>query len=131
MKNTCCEKISVSDSKLFPQAANKWRMIGLLLKIPSGSLDGIGHNKPMADDALSDVFSVWSRSLCSPYSWKTILNVLATDAVGHRRLANDIGRRLSGKIEDCINIIRRFTSSLIQCGVQSCLMGQFCHFNEA
>ena len=98
----CCEKISASDSKLFLQEACKWRMIGHLLKIPSGSLDGIEHDHRMADDALSAVFTVWSRTLCSPYSWKTILNVLATAAVGHRRLANDIACRLSGEIGECM-----------------------------
>ena len=113
----CCEKISVSDSKLFSQAATKWRMIGHLLKIPPGSLDGIGHDYRTADDALSAVFTVWSRTLCSPYSWKTILKVLATDAVGHRRLANDIARRLPSKIGDFTCFNTRFTSSLIQCVV--------------
>ena len=131
VKTVCCENISVGDSKLFSQAPIKWRMIGNLLKVPSGSLDGIGHDSRTADDALSAVFTVWSRTLCSPYSQKTILNVLATDAVHHRILANDIVCRLSGKIEDCIGLLLCLTSFLIQCGVQSCLMGQFCHFNEA
>ena len=127
----CCEKISVSDSKLFSQAAIKWRTIGHLLKIPPGSLDGIGYDSRMAHDALSAVFTVWSRTLCSPYSWKTILSVLATDAVGHRRLANDIARRLPSKIGDCTCFNTCFTSSLILHGVQSCLVGQSCHCNEA
>ena len=91
-------------------------MIGLL-KIPPGSLDGIGCDSRTAGDALSAVFTVWSRTLYSPYSWKTILNVLATDAVGHRRLANDIARKLSGEIGDRISIVLCFTSSLIQCVV--------------
>ena len=101
-------KVAVNNSKLFLQAAIKWRIIGHLLKIPSGSLDSIGHDSRTADDALSAVFTVWSRTLCSPYSWKTILHVLATDAVGHRRLANDIACRLSGKIGDCICSLLHF-----------------------
>ena len=87
-----------SDSKLFSQAASRWRMIGHLLKIPLGSLDSIGHDHRTAEDALSAVLKEWSRTNCSPYSWKTILNVLAKNAVGHRRLADDIARRLSGEI---------------------------------
>ena len=118
MKNTCCEKIFVSDSKLLSQAAVKWKKIGQLLKIPPGSLDGIKYDSRTAGDALLAVFTVWSRTLCSPYSWKTILNVLATDAVGHRRLANDIARRLSGEIrDDCTCLVLYFTSSLILCVV--------------
>ena len=85
-------------------------MIGHLLKIPSGSLDSIRHDSPMADDALSAIFMVWSRTLCSPYSWKTILNVLATDAVGHRRLANEIACRLSGEIGDYMCSLLHFIS---------------------
>ena len=94
----CCELISINDSKLFSQAASEWRMIGLFLKIPPGSLDRIGYDSRSARDALSAVFTEWGESLCSPYSWKTILNVLANEVVGRRRLANEIARRLSGEI---------------------------------
>ena len=89
-------KVSASNSNLFSQAAGKWKMIGLLLNVPAGSLDGIKRDSPTAHDALSTVFMFWSKTTCSPYSWKIILKVLATDLVGHRRLANDIARRLSG-----------------------------------
>ena len=88
-------------------------MIGYLLNVPPGSLDSIEHDSPTVYDALSAVFTFWSRSTCSPYSWKTILKVLATDAVGHGRLANDIAHRLSGEIGDHVLC---FTSSPIQCG---------------
>ena len=117
MKNMCCEKISVSDSKLFSQAASKWKMIGYLLNVPSGSLDSIERDSSGVCDALSAVFTAWRRTKCSPYSWKIILKVLATDVVGHRRLAHDIARRLSGEIGDCICIILCFISSLIECVV--------------
>ena len=50
------------------------------------------------DDTLSAVFTVWSGTLCSPYLWKTILDVLVTDAVGHEGLAKEIAHRLSGEI---------------------------------
>ena len=110
------EKVSVNDSKLFSQARSKWRMIGRLLKIPSKFLDSIGFDNQTAEGALSAVFTFWSRTECSPYLWKTILNVLATDAVGDRRLADDIARRLSGEIRDSI-----FTSCLCQCDIHLCL----------
>ena len=85
-------------------------MIGHLLKLPSGSLDRIGYDSRTANDALSIVFTEWSRSLCSPYSWKTILDVLATDAVGQRRLADDVVRRLSGEIGECMCSLFHFIS---------------------
>ena len=105
------------DSRLFSQAANKWKMIGHFLRVPAGSLDSIERDSPTVHDALLSVFTAWKRTMCSPYSWKIILKVLATDMVGHRRLANDIARRLSGEIGDWTCIILCLTSPLIQCVV--------------
>ena len=114
VKHMCCEKIFVSDSRLFSQAASKWKMIGYLLNVPSGTLDIIEHDDSSGVcDALSAVFSAWRRTNCSPYSWKIIMKVLATDIVGHRRLANEIACRLSGEIGDCICIIFAQLPSLI------------------
>ena len=107
----------LSDWMLLIQAANEWKLIGLLLNIPPGSLDSIEHDSPTVSDALLAVFTAWSKTSCSPYSWKIILKVLTTDIVGHRRLANDIARRLSGEILDCICLILCLTSPLIQCVV--------------
>ena len=83
---------------LLLQAANEWKMIGCLLNVPPGSLDSIERDSSTVSDALLAVFTAWSKINCSPYSWKIILKVLATDIVGHRRLANDIAHRLSGEI---------------------------------
>ena len=122
----------LSDSRLFSQAANEWKMIGRLLKVPAGTLDSIERDSPTVHDALSAVFTAWRRTMCSPYSWKIILKVLATDMVSHRRLANDIARRLSGEIGDRMCMIFCLTSSLIQCVVSiPVLWGHCCHCNEA
>ena len=102
-------------SKLFSQAASKWMKIGRYLEIRPIYLDRIGCDSQWAGFALLDVFMFWSATKCSPYSWKTILNVLK--AVGHRRLANDIARRLSGEMRDCMCIVLCLTSPLIQCVV--------------
>ena len=77
-------------------------MIGILLNIPSGMLETIEHDNPKANTALLEVFTSWRKSKCSPYSWRVILKVLATDIVGHRRLADDIANRLSGETRDCV-----------------------------
>ena len=83
---------------LLLQAANEWKMIGLLLNVSPGSLDSIERDSPSVHDALLAVFTAWRRTKCSPYSWKIILKVIAADMVGHRRLANEIACRLSGEI---------------------------------
>ena len=90
-------KGTVSDLNLFSQAAKKWKVIGSHLNIPEGSLDAIQRDSPGVNEALLAVFTSWRRNMWSTYSWKTILNVLATDLVGHRRLANDIAQKLFGE----------------------------------
>ena len=87
---------------LFLQAASKWKIIGTLLMIPPGTLEAIEHDNRGVIEALLAVFTSWRRSKCTPYSWKIVLKVLATDIVGHRRLADDIAYRLSGEKEDCV-----------------------------
>ena len=103
-------KGSLSDSKLFSQAASKWRMIGHLLNIPSGALECMELDSQGVDGALSAVFTFWRRKMCSPYSWKTVLKVLATDAVGHKKLADDIAHILSGEIGHCMCTLLDFIS---------------------
>ena len=98
VKLVCAKVLHVSDLNLFSQAAKKWKVIGSHLNIPEDSLDAIQHDSPGVNEALLAVFTSWRRSMCSTYSWKTILSVLVTDPVGHRRLANDIAHRLSGEI---------------------------------
>ena len=123
------EKVSVNDSKLFSQAASQWRMIGHLLKIPPGSLDRIGYDSRTARDSLLAVFTEWSTTQSSPYLWRTILNVLATVAVGHRRLADDIAHRLSGEI-GAASSLHVYVSVVFKCILGTVLLyhklGNFC-----
>ena len=90
---------SKNKSTLLSQAAAEWKQIGLLLKIPDGSLDTTEHNHRLAGDALQEVFTKWRRSRCSPYSWRNVLDVLDSDVIDHKRLANEIRQMLEG--EDC------------------------------
>ena len=90
---------------MFWQVAAQWKVVGALLNIPTGSLEVIQHDNPRALDALLAMFALWKSSKSSPYLWKTVLKVLATDIVGHRRLADDIAHRLSGEIGDCVHTL--------------------------
>lgn len=80
-------------------------MIGTLLNIPSGSLEAIECDNPRVCEALLAVFTLWRNTMHSPYSWNTVLKVLATDTVGHRILADDIVHRLKGEATGTVYVL--------------------------
>ena len=65
-------------------------------------MDAIERHKLNVKEALLAMLALWRKSNCSPYLWKILLKVLATNSVGHHRLADDIARRLSGKTADSV-----------------------------
>ena len=77
------------------QAAAEWRNIGIQLKLQSGILDVIHSDQQKAIPCLEAVFTKWRRNHHPPYTWKTILNVLASNVVGQKRLADDITHKLT------------------------------------
>lgn len=67
-----------------------------MLYVPDGALDTIDHNHGRsAQDAMLAVFTAWKKTRCSPFTWNTILDVLASTPVGHKDIAYDIKRMLS------------------------------------
>ena len=77
------------------QMATKWNLIGVGLKLPDGVLDDICEHHPiMLHGALEAVFTAWQKTNCSPYTWASILKVLASPDVEHKELADDIVSKL-------------------------------------
>ena len=77
------------------QAAAEWRNIGLQLKLLPGTLDAIHSDQQRVIPCLEAVFTKWRRNDHPPYTWKTILNVLESNVVGRKRLADDIVHKLT------------------------------------
>ena len=68
-------------------------MIGVMLKLSTGVLEIIGSkHEREPTDALLEVFTAWQKIRCSPYTWKTILDVLTSPLIARNDIAEDIRR---------------------------------------
>ena len=71
---------------------SKWRLVGLQLEIPYGTLDSIqAQNAGRPDSCIlsfEQVFTEWERQKTSPHTWETIINALHAPAVGEHELAD-------------------------------------------
>ena len=70
----------------------KWRLVGVQLELPSGTLDSIqAQNAGRPDGCIlsfEQVFTEWERQKTSPHTWETIINALHAPAVGEHELAD-------------------------------------------
>ena len=80
------------------QAAAQWRLIGEVLKVSKDKLDCIEtDHSSSVDKALEQVFTVWKMNGNPAFVWKTVLKVLASDDIGHKKLAESIHGKLTGE----------------------------------
>ena len=73
----------------------KWRLVGVQLKLPNGTLDEIqDQNAGRPDQCILSFFEQvcarWRSLGTSPYTWKTLINALRSPAVGEVTLANEL-----------------------------------------
>ena len=75
----------------------KWRAVGIQLGLSSDILDDVKSNNAGSPDAclnsFEDVLSIWKRHGPRPYTWKAIIDVLSTRAVGYTSLADELGTK--------------------------------------
>ena len=75
----------------------KWKVVGIQLRLSSGTLDSIqseNAGKPQADLlSFEQVLSKWERQGPSPYTWQTITEVLRTPSVGEVALAERLHKK--------------------------------------
>ena len=70
------------------QIASHWKIIGTMLKVPQGTLNAIDQdNIRSCQKAAIEMFSTWIKLKCSPCTWNNLLQVLRSQIVGERRLA--------------------------------------------
>ena len=72
----------------------KWRLVGIQLKLPTGTLDEIQiQNAGKPDECMhlfELVFARWRSLVSSSYTWKTMIEVLRSPAVKEVALANEL-----------------------------------------
>ena len=71
----------------------KWRLLGVQLRLPDGTLDEIQEQNARRPDeckySFEQVFTKWkSLGTTSPYTWETMIEALRSPAVGEEKLAN-------------------------------------------
>ena len=71
----------------------EWKIFGVLVKIPSGTLEGIScDNSGRAEECFLAVYSKWKTGQTQEFTWRTVLNVLKD--MGQIRLKDKIERNL-------------------------------------
>ena len=76
------------------QACTKWYDIGLELRVPVNTLDGIKLDGQFGNhsDKLRETLKVWLKTATEP-SWQDVVGVLKSPVVGEPKLASDIGAK--------------------------------------
>eukprot|EP00731_Ephydatia_muelleri_P014861 Em0008g581a len=76
----------------------KWRLVGVQLKLPNGTLDEIqAQNAGRPDQCIlsfEQMFAKWRSLGTSPYTWETMINTLCSPAVGEVKLANKLNTEM-------------------------------------
>ena len=75
----------------------KWRLVGVQLKLPNGTLDEIqAQNAGKPDEcklSFEQVLARWRSLGTSPYTWETMINALNSPAVGEVKLAKELNAK--------------------------------------
>ena len=72
-----------------------WYILGIMLKVPVGTLGAIETEHRNVCRATLEMLTKWKETGCSPYTWKTLLEALASNAVGQKALADEIATKLA------------------------------------
>ena len=75
----------------------KWRQVGVQLNLTNEVLDEIQHQNAAKADmcklSFDQVFTKWEKLGTSLHTWKTIVNVLRSPAVGEAILAEQLSSK--------------------------------------
>ena len=86
-------------NEIAAEIPSKWRDMGQQLGLDHGVLEKIALISP-GDTNLcySNVFKIWKNqnSTEHPYTWSTVVQALNANAVGEKRLASKITKKLTG-----------------------------------
>ena len=75
----------------------KWRLVGVQLKLPNGTLDEIQAQNAGQPDrcklSFEQVFAKWRSLGTSLYTWETMIKALSSPAVGEVTLADKLNAK--------------------------------------
>ena len=78
---------------------NKYMIVGLQLGLTMAELEVIGPKYSTLEEmyrAFSEMFGVWRRRGSSPYTWRTIIDVLKSASVGEVVLSDTLTSWITG-----------------------------------
>ena len=81
---------------LYHKVADKWRMIGIYLKIPMGKLLGIAEKFQRDPQiCLVEMLETWLEQVDPPATWTAIIE--AVEFLGEEQLAKELREQYSGE----------------------------------
>ena len=81
---------------LYHKVADKWRMIGLYLKIPKGKLAGIAEKcRDDPHSCLVAMLETWLERVDPPTTWVAIIE--AVEFLGEEQLGKELREKYSGE----------------------------------
>ena len=73
------------------KATDKWKKLGLQLKIENHKLKNIQRENPGDSlDCYAEMFELWKKHGSPPYTWRTIIDALRAGIVGEIHLADEL-----------------------------------------
>ena len=82
--------------ELLAYHAHEWQKLGKALNCRSGFLAGEAQKLHSNTIKLGNVIEHWKQTLCSPVTWKRLLEAVESKAFGEKqKLANEIRAKLS------------------------------------
>ena len=94
MKSNKCPTQSKLKELVTSKVAHKWFPIGIGLGMSREQLEEIRENcNDMPDLCLGTVFYKWEQTTPKPFTWGTLIEVLRSEQVGEKLLANNLKER--------------------------------------
>lgn len=82
--------------ELLADYAYAWKELGEALGCREGFLSGLERKNSPDMGKLSDVYSHWKDTMCSPMTWKQVLEAVESKTFGEKKgLASEIRNKLS------------------------------------
>ena len=87
-------------------ARSKWYTIGLMLKVPVGTLDSIKSEYSDPLDQLRETLKAWLKTTRQP-AWQAVADTLRSCAVGEPKLSSDIQTKYCQSTQTEVQILQQ------------------------